>query len=109
MVTRVGGRAYEASITEQRLTCNSIDSAKAERWLYLQGTNELQTFQFTTTNESPKDDRCGKVVFSDMHVASGSFSSGAFPSGCNMGPLTAQEKALAFMLFDISGCVGEIL
>jgi hypothetical protein len=99
------------SITEQRLTCNAIDATKAERWLYLQGTNELQTFQFTTPNEVIPDDRCGKVVFSDMHVASGSTSSSstAFPMGCNAGGMTAQEKALAFMLFDISSCVGEIL
>ena len=109
----VGGSTSNGllSITEQRLTCNAIDATKAERWLYLQNTNELQTFQFTTPNEIAAEERCGKVVFSDMHVASGSSSSSStpFPQGCNAGPLTAQEKALAFMLFDISSCVGEIL
>ncbi len=98
-------------ITDKRNTCSTIDATKAERWLYLQNTNELQTFQFTTPNEVAKEERCGKVVFSDMHVASGSSSSAsvAFPGGCNAGAMTAQEKALAFMLFDISSCVGEIL
>lgn len=109
----VGGSTSNGllSITEQRLTCNAIDATKAERWLYLQNTNDLQTFQFTTPNEVAAADRCGKVVFSDMHVASGSSSSSStpFPQGCNAGPLTAQEKALAFMLFDISSCIGEIL
>jgi hypothetical protein len=109
----VGGSTSNGllTITEQRLTCNAIDATKAERWLYLQNTNEMQTFQFTTPNEVVKEERCGKVVFSDMHVASGSSSSSgtAFPGGCSAGAMTAQEKALAFMLFDISSCVGEIL
>ena len=59
--------------------------------------------QFTTPNESPE--RCGKVVFTDMHV-SGSVDTGkSFPTSCNSNALTPQEKALAFMFFDIAGCV----
>jgi hypothetical protein len=56
----------------------------------------------------PKEMRCGKVVFSDMHVAGDSFSSGMFPSGCSVSPLNPQEKALAFMFFDIASCVNPI-
>ena len=83
---------------------------QAERWVYYDGggTQYPQDFQFTTPNEAPKAQRCGKVVFSDMHVASDSFSSGQFPSGCSTSPLTAQEKALAFMFFDIATCVSVI-
>jgi hypothetical protein len=112
-MVNVGGSTVngQLNILETRYTCSAIDNTKAERWLYMQGTNELQTFQFTTPNEVIPDQRCGKVVFSDMHVASGSTSSSStpFPQGCNAGGMTAQEKALAFMLFDISSCVGEIL
>jgi hypothetical protein len=98
-------------ITEGKKTCTSIDAAKAERWVYFPGTPESpQVFQFTTPNELPKEERCGKVVFSDMHVASGSSSSSgtAFPNGCSSDPMTPQEKALAFMFFDISTCVGPL-
>jgi hypothetical protein len=31
--------------------------------------------------------------------------SGVFPRDCAGGPMTAQEKALVFMLFDVSSCV----
>lgn len=100
------------TINETRRTCTSLDNTKAERWVYLQSGSEelIQNFQFTTPNEIAKEDRCGKVVFSDMHVASGSSSSTStpFPNGCSAGQLSAQEKALAFMFFDIASCVGPI-
>jgi hypothetical protein len=100
------------AISEAKQTCSSIDNNKAERWVYVEnGANQvLQNFQFTTPNEVPEEERCGKVVFSDMHVASGSTSNGGvpFPGGCSTAPMTPQEKALAFMFFDIASCVGPI-
>ena len=97
-------------VTQPRLTACSVDLTKAERWVYLpqNGTEYPQTFQFTTPNEAPINDRCGKVVFSDMHVSADSVGNGAYPGGCSMTPLTPQEKALAFMFFDIASCVGPI-
>jgi hypothetical protein len=101
------------AITESRQSCTDVDPARAERWVYMSisGVDYPQNFQFTTPNEAPKPDRCGKVVFSDMHVASGSTSSSftPFPDGCSATPMSPQEKALAFMLFDIATCVGPIL
>jgi hypothetical protein len=100
-------------IMDARQTCKALDRARAERWVYLQdGASQiLQNFQFTTPNERAEPERCGKVVFSDMHVASGSTSNAGvpFPMGCSTGPMTPQEKALAFMFFDIASCVGPIL
>ena len=98
------------TITDSRESCTAVDNTKAERWVYVQGTGTQQipqNFQFTTPQESPKDNRCGKVVFSDMHVSGGG-SSGNFPTSCSTAPLSAQEKALAFMFFDIASCVGPI-
>ncbi|HUS31587.1 MAG TPA: carboxypeptidase-like regulatory domain-containing protein [Kofleriaceae bacterium] len=99
-------------INDSRQSCTSVDNTKAERWVYMKigGTDYPQDFQFTTPQEVAKEARCGKVVFSDMHVASGSTSSSTgFPSGCGAGAMSPQEKALAFMLFDIATCVGPIL
>jgi hypothetical protein len=97
-------------VTEGRQSCSSVNNEKGERWVYYPtaGKEYPQNFQFTTPNEAPSNARCGKVVFSDMHVASGSSSRTPFPSGCTSDPMTPQEKALSFMFFDIAGCVGII-
>ena len=90
-------------------TCTAIDPNRVERWVYWQqGNNQFpQMFQFTTPAEATPDNRCGKVVFSDMHVSGDSLSSTGtpFPDQCATNALTPQEKALAFMFFDIASCV----
>jgi hypothetical protein len=45
---------------------------------------------------------CGKAVFSDVHV--GAAPSGDVPDSCPTGPLTPEEKALEFQLFDPPTC-----
>jgi hypothetical protein len=110
----VGGSTVrdQIPISQGKQTCTGVDNAKAERWVYWEagGVQYPQNFQFTTPQEVVTEDRCGKVVFSDMHVASGSTSTPgvAYPGGCSTQPLTSQEKAIAFMFFDIASCVGSI-
>ena len=97
-------------------TCMSVDENKAEQWVYWTGAGAgsagvPQNFQFTTPNEAMPNQRCGKVVFSDMHVSGDSSSSPQqpYPSGCAASALTPQEKALAFMFFDIASCVATTI
>ncbi|HEY8207626.1 MAG TPA: hypothetical protein VIG99_09105 [Myxococcaceae bacterium] len=53
--------------------------------------------------------QCGRVVFSNFHVTTSALitngDDGTFPHDCAPGVMTAQEKALVFMLFDVSSCV----
>lgn len=105
----------QLTVTGARTTCTSVDNTKAERWVYLDPAtspnySSAMNFQFTTPQSADPSNRCGKVVFSDMHVSADSSSSAGvpYPGGCSTQPLTAQEKALAFMFFDIASCVGSI-
>jgi hypothetical protein len=98
-------------------TATDVDASKGERWVYFvdpaTAVQFPQNFQFSTPNEAQPQNRCGKVVFSDMHVSGGPAKTNnvvdPYPKSC--GPatdLSDQEKALAFMFFDISSCVGVL-
>ena len=86
-----------------------------QRWLSADTplVTTVQHFTFNTPIGAPADKQCGRVVYSNFHVAAddnGSLldpSSGLlhFPDHCSNKPMTPQEKALEFMLFDASACV----
>ncbi len=109
----VGGSTTlgKVALTDAQHTVTSVDTTKAERWIWVPNTADgpsVQYLSFTTPLSEPIDNRCGKVVMSDIHVSTGDDSAGGlrFPGGCTTTGLTPQEKVLAFMIFDIAGCVG---
>jgi len=80
----------------------------AQRWLYTSGYPLHYTFD-TPVAYSPDPvptAQCGRVLYSDFHVSDASSSGSVFPAECSTGPMTAQEKTLEFMLFDLASCVG---
>jgi hypothetical protein len=69
---------------------------------------------FNTPIDAPKDamgvgQYCGRVVYSDFHATAGAITAKTdpFPMACKSDPMTDQEKALAFMLFDLTSCVQD--
>jgi hypothetical protein len=64
-------------------------------------------FSFNTPIGVTPANQCGRVVYSDLHVgaASNDNPSQPVPQECSTGALSPQEKALEFMLFDLSACV----
>lgn len=74
-----------------------------------------QYFSADTPIGAAPTETCGRVVYSDLHVGAASGDYGfdgmqvpddaVVPTGCVDGPLSSQESALEFMLFDLSACI----
>jgi hypothetical protein len=83
-----------------------------QRWIYDQSPPYVHYLTFNTPVTSPPANQCGRFVFTGVHVSSGlddgDFTdpkTPGFPDNCQDRDLLNQEKALAFMLFDLSSCV----
>ena len=99
-------------------------------WIHLdqtvtQAPGASQYFSVDTPIGSGPSGVCGRIVFSDLHVSGGPGTNepnvapdypdaggggggkqgGLVPDGCASHPLTPQEDALEFMLFDLSSCL----
>ena len=113
-----GVPAAELSIYQPRY--NAIVSAAdkpSQPWITSDtasgSPNQTMYFSFDTPVNAPVPadggaaQYCGRAVFSDLHVAGNPTTNDTSPppGGCDNTDLSPQEKALEFMLFDLSSCV----
>ncbi|MEO6774834.1 MAG: hypothetical protein ABI467_17800 [Kofleriaceae bacterium] len=98
---------------------NSVSAAAAtmagtpaQQWLYSSGTPFTGPLHYTFDTpvayapDPAPTTQCGRVLYSDFHVSNATSGGVTFPAECTTGTMTAQEKTLEFMLFDLASCVG---
>ena len=104
--------------------CATAVSGATQNWISIaQNTNDtvspqrpaIQYMTFNTPVEAAADAQCGRSVFTAIHLNAAPAAAGdktdlsnrdtPFPDGCRGKTLSAQEKALEFLFFDLSACV----
>lgn len=111
----VGASAFQGQLPIDDARYNAIGvNPPSTRWVWTPNTDLTETpwpallhYTFNTPVGMPDERQCGKVLFSDFHVVSTMSSATTFPGECDTGPLSPQEKALEFMLFDLSSCIQQ--
>lgn len=118
----------EITVRESRWDMNDMmtwdNSGPAQRWAFYPSDNEwgqsaVMHVTFDTPWAYPPDKQCGRVLYSDFHVTNAAIEgrpciSGSrgspqttncvFPGECNE-DFSAQEKTLAYFMFDMTSCV----
>jgi hypothetical protein len=102
----------QMSVAFPRNDLQAVNKAVATEWITVNDPDvAVQYMSFNTPIGAAEDKVCGREVFTDLHVASVDVNSlpalnaKGFPASCEMRDLSAQEKAVSFMLFDLSACV----
>jgi hypothetical protein len=100
----------QLSINDPRRNLNAVPAGQGgERWIYAENPALVQLMVVDTpVAVPPPDERCGRVIYSDFHVANAANTGLTFPAECPTGDLTPQEKALEFMLLHLASCGGLI-
>jgi hypothetical protein len=92
-----------------------VTPGTTDRWIYDPASpNDTKYLSFNTpiggiaipdAGEGNGKQYCGKAVFTDLHA--GGAPSGDIPGSCKAADLSAQEKALEYLFFDLSACVHD--
>jgi hypothetical protein len=95
----------QVAINDPRHDLNSIPAGQgAQAWITSTTPQTVQHFTVDTPVLASPDKVCGRVIYSDFHVATAQNTGLTFPAECPTPDPTPQEKILEFMLFDLSSC-----
>ncbi len=112
----VGASATKGNlnVVDTKYSVKSYDQSRVREWIYAENTHDYPSLatiphatQYMTFNApvgASANNQCGRFIFSDIHVSSGD-KGASFPSECKSTTMSAQEKALEYMFFDLASAV----
>lgn len=102
-------------VTMPRDNIQTVDPLLAREWITVQNPKyagaekSIQYMSFNAPVGAPEAEVCGRAVFTGLHVSTDvedeTVQPPGFPVSCAQTELSPEEKAVAFMLFDLSACV----
>jgi hypothetical protein len=114
------------AMKELRANVTSVPADVSRRWLYVKDPSQDVTkfYTFNAPIGVAPEQQCGRGVYTDIHVSAGDIAEISntthhpsapagvngipdFPNNCISQGFTEQEKALLFLLFDLSACVQD--
>lgn len=98
----------QITISPTRWDVSSVTAASQQWVQYASGTKGPADFTFNTPLGVPANQQVGRVMYTDMHLATTNGAPAYFPAECPVSALTAQEKAAEFLLFDLGACLQQL-
>ena len=108
-----------------RYNVRALLEAQSTEWIHLDDSVSLApsaTQYFSADTPVGASVPCGRIDYSDLHVSGGpgvnapgvppdypAGGPGIVPDGCASHPLTPQEDALEFMLFELTSCLPDLV
>mgnify|MGYP007080335269 CR=1 FL=1 len=103
------------SISFPRDNLQAANPAVAREWLTVQNPRYpadpkvVEYMSFTAPVGAPVGEACGRAAYTGLHVSltapPGEPPLPGFPLNCEDRPISAQEQAIIFMLFELSSCI----
>lgn len=95
-----------------RHNVDAMDPSKAVGWVGFENANAGAQKAISLLSANLPSDRagaeqCGRMTYADYHASSADAHGPPWPSGCTSSGMSAQEKALEFMLFDLAACISD--
>jgi hypothetical protein len=97
----------QIAIGDPRHDLNAVPAGLGgQRWIYSDSPSNVQEMVVTTPVGASPDQSCGRVIYTDFHVANAANGALTFPAECTGNDLTPQEKLLEFALLHLGSCPG---
>ena len=109
----VGASTTQGSIllgSDVKSTALTTLAGISQQWIYQSTPSSyVHYFTFNAPVGEPAAVQCGRFVFTGLHVSTAVVANpdpkDTFPSNCVTRDLSAPEKALEFMMFDLTSCL----